>query len=96
MSARYKFSEGEEVAHKENLSLKLTVARILFKSIYLSPSDKSNDHKIDHAPVKKMIGIECHWWNGNDLRKAKFHSCELVPWSIVMQGDKNVKAFLNC
>lgn len=48
----YKFKEGQEVAHRENLSQKIFVQKILVANITL-PSKQQ---------FAKMIGILCHWW----------------------------------
>lgn len=60
----YKFKEGDEVAHKDNLAQKMFVSKILKKTI----SIKTNGG--EEQPRTKMIGIECHWWN--DTASNKF------------------------
>jgi len=78
-SQKYLFSDGEAVAHIENLKQKMYVESILFR-FYERPvvSDPSTKEK-----AKQILGIKCHWWDSEGkLQSAKFHKMELVPWEI--------------
>lgn len=91
----YKYSEGEDVAHKDNLGLKMVVKRILRRIKEVKPKDGNPEHMLVQDRTFSIIGIECGWWEGNKLVKERFHSRELVPWTIVTQGEENVKQFLD-
>lgn len=85
----YHFKEGEDVAHKECLSDKLIVRRIIKKKVKIPGTDKDID---------KFIGLECAWWQGSGDEKkyvkSIFHSRELVPWEIAQKGEKEVIKWL--
>jgi uncharacterized protein YodC (DUF2158 family) len=83
---RYKFKQGEEVAHKGNLSQKMWI--VDFKR-----AEKKNN-KGDVIGTM-LMGVLCHWWHENILQSASFHSRELIPWNIVEQGEKAIKDFIN-
>lgn len=70
------FRDGDEVAHKDNIELRMEVRRIL------------RTRKEDDNGVKKSytIGIECGWWDGENYCKEKFHTAKLVPWDIAAEG----------
>lgn len=94
--SKYHFKEGDKVRHKDNAELSMTVARIL----------KENRRVIDgykgEEPIYRdkirMIGIECHWWEIKDDKKIlmvyKFHSSELVPEAIAIQGQQEIDRWL--
>jgi uncharacterized protein YodC (DUF2158 family) len=91
-----KFREGEEVCHKNNLKLKMTVERILKKTVAGKPGvvDLRKVESVEDIEKKiYIIGIECHWWDGDKLAKGKFHSRELVPFNIG-QDPKQLKVYL--
>ena len=87
---KHKFKEGEDVAHKENISQKLTVSRILKESIsYPSGETDTQGNEIKKLGTR-MIWIECHWWVDGKLMIHQFHSRELVPFEIASQGKDAV------
>jgi len=96
--SKYKFKEGDEVFHKDNLTEKLIVRRILKESKEIL---KWNGKEQVKESVIKMIGIECHWWSFNketekkELIKDKFHSNELIPKEIVEKGKEEIVKFIN-
>jgi len=66
----YKFKEGEEVAHKESLSQKMFVHKILVSNIVLKSGMK----------FSKMIGIMCHWYEDCPcVDDIKYSSEEMTP-----------------
>jgi uncharacterized protein YodC (DUF2158 family) len=65
------FKEGDEVAHKENIELKMEVRRVI---------------RIVKDEKKYIIGIECGWWEDSVYKKEKFHTSKLIPWSVAQQG----------
>lgn len=98
--AKYYFKDGEEVFHKDCLDTKLIVNRILKESIKIKKGiDKNGDPIVQE--VIRMIGIECHWWEYNEifkekqLRTFKFHSNEIVPIFVAEKGIEAVKEWLN-
>lgn len=56
VQSSYKFSEGEEVCHKENIGLKMEVVSI--KKEYYSFKNASG---VVEQRVR-MRGIDCAWW----------------------------------
>ncbi len=92
----YKFREGEEVCHKDNVKLKMIVMEILKKTVSPKTTEKLPKMDIVDNLEKKIfvIGIKCHWWNGDKLEKEKFHSRELVPYNLA-QDPKQLKVWLD-
>ena len=79
------FREGDEVAHKENIGLKLQVIKVVRKKKVLS-DNKTRDF---------VLGIQCGWWDGDTYAKEIFHTNHLVPWSIAEAGYVSVIRYLN-
>ena len=85
---KYRFKEGDAVAHVNNLGKQLHVARIIKKK---QKESYGKDGSGKEVVVSKeiMLGVECHWWEGKDedayLQKGRFHSAELVPWDIAVK-----------
>ena len=92
MSTKFYFKEGDEVAHKDNLGVKLTVQRIIkeFKTIR---SEKASSTLIERRCMLK--GIECGWW-GPDKQYYKnvFHSTSLIPFEVAEEGFVAVEKYL--
>jgi len=83
---KYFFSEGEEVAHKENIQQKMFIESILFTT-YEKPTGKDkSDGNIEKKITRKIIGIKCHWWDNKGYHEGKFHKTELVPW-VIAEGS---------
>lgn len=87
------FIEGDEVAHKENLSLKLTVDRIIkYKKMVTVYGQKEKVEK------DFISGIRCGWWkkkkNEDEYVYGIFHSQHLIPWEIAQQGKEKVIEYL--
>jgi len=84
------FIEGDEVAHKENLTLKLIVKQIVKykKEVTVYGKEKKE--------IKTFIsGIRCGWWkNEKEWTENIFHSNKLVPWDIALQGKEKVIEWL--
>lgn len=92
---KYRFKEGDAVAHVNNLGKKLYVRRII-KKIKKETYGKDGEGKDIIITSEIMLGIECHWWEGqgenSSLVKDKFHSIELIPWDVAQQElEKNNK-----
>lgn len=87
----YRFKEGDEVAHVDNLELKMHVSRLIKKS-KKEPTGKMLDGKPVYQTYIILVGIECHWFqevNGiKEFRKHRFHSRELLPWNIACKNTK--------
>ena len=81
--------EGDEVAHKENLTLKLLVERVIkykkFVTVY------GQEQKIEKDFIS---GIQCGWWKNEEFVHGVFHSQHLVPWKIAEQGKEKVIEYL--
>jgi hypothetical protein len=99
MKKKHFFKEGDEVCHKENLNLIMTVSRILKESKEFIKGYDENGKVIKEQGIR-MLGIECHWWAtsitiGKELKTFKFHSRELVPKNIAEQGKDKVIEWLH-
>lgn len=90
---KYRFKEGEEVYHKYNLGVVMTISRILKESIDVIRGIDA-DGNAKKESVIRMIGIECHWFEGGVLKTHKFHSHELIPKPIGDQGQEEVNKWL--
>lgn len=86
------FKEGDEIAHKENLEHKMYVARILKVRVPSKELDKEGNFNGKY--YSRIEGVECHWWMNNDLKTAKFHTRELVPFDIAKEGKEKVKEWI--
>lgn len=100
MGRKTKFKEGDRVAHRSDLNLKLLVERILFETHERVLRDESgNGIKNDEdsfvkTPVKRIAGIECSFSTGNEIKKIKLHSLNLVPWEVAKKGETYVELWL--
>lgn len=80
------FSEGDMVAHKENIQLKMEVRRII---------RTKRKAKVDGELDRRFtLGIECGWWSGDDYIKEVFHTRALVPWEVAEGGFIDVQKWL--
>ena len=92
MEKKFRFKEGSEVAHKDNLSNKMIVTRIIkksyrYKDFFKTPPEEKTGIKI--------LGIACHWWDtSNQIQRFRFHTQELVPWDIAQKGQGSVDKWL--
>ena len=90
----YKFSQKEEVAHVENLTLKMRVVDIKWRY-----KDEANgtitDGRFDKERKRFIDGIMCQWWVGNKLKSQKFHAELLVPWPIAQKGRNEADIWLD-
>jgi hypothetical protein len=80
--------EGMEVAHKELLSRKMMVVRILrrFRDVHIDGKKETKS---------EIIGVECRYKKESDLFLEKFHTRELVPYEIAEGGFIEVLKFLD-
>ncbi len=89
---RHYFKEGDEVAHKENLTQMMEVRRLIKKKVKHGDDPKAEQHIF-------MIGIECGWWqdiNGaREYRKEIFHTKTLVPFDVAEGGHIEVLKWLD-
>ena len=87
----YRFKEGDEVAHVDNLDLKMHIARLV-KKIKKEPTGKMLDNKPVYQTYSILIGIECHWFQEvegkKEFLKHRFHSRELLPWADAQKKQK--------
>ena len=88
----FRFKEGDEVAHVDNLELKMHVARLV-KRNKKEPTGKMVDNKPVYENYTILIGIECHWFQEIDGKKQfrtyRFHSRELLPWDDAQKKQKS-------
>lgn len=90
----YKFSDGEEVAHIDNLTQKLFVKRKIWRTIDQSTGEIDHENGgFKKKPVKKLEGIEVFWWSivenkKKEIKEYTFHSEQLVPWNVALKGKE--------
>lgn len=48
-----------------------------------------------HKENSKVLGVEVHWWQDKVLQKHMFHTDELLPWDVVLQGPEEVKKWIS-
>lgn len=100
MNKKHFFKEGDEVCHKENPTLIMTVSRILKESKEFIKGYNTKGEVIKEQGIR-MLGIECHWWeysqitNKKELKVYKFHSRELVPKNIAEKGKEEIVKWLH-
>jgi len=84
---KYKFQEGEKVAHISNLKLELFINRIIFKSVKIPVLYQ--DKKVSEKSVSKIDSIEVSFADPETgrLHKDRFHSRLLVPWEVAKKGE---------
>ena len=80
---RYWIKEGLEVVHRDSLNTKMIVDRIIFKSVKVSFEEKKE--------MKKIVGIRCHWMDEGKYMVGEFHTKELIPYAVLIQGEKEIK-----
>ena len=88
MKKKY-FSEGDEVVHKDNVSLKMIVKQIIVYKKKITVFGKKEKEE------KTFIsGIRCGWWKDDEFIYGDFHSRHLVPWDIAKQGQDKIIEWL--
>jgi len=82
------FKEGDYVAHRDNISMRMEVERVVYKRReYI---DENNKPVVKHF----CIGVRCRWWLGEELQKNVFHSNTLIPWEIAEKGQIYASRYL--
>lgn len=98
---KYKYEEGEKVAHRSDLKTALFVERIMFKKIErLLTDNKGLGIKDETGNYKKkketrIAGIEVSFVKDEVPRKIKLHSRNIIPWHVAEKGDKYVTEWIN-
>lgn len=92
MEEKRYFSASEEVAHKDNLGLKMEVSRVI-KEYRNVIHDRGNSKVVEKKCF--IVGIECKWWDGGKRCIDVFHSKTLVPWDVAEEGHIAVVKYLN-
>jgi hypothetical protein len=60
--ATNRFSEGDEVVHRDNLALKMYVKEIM-KQIVEKRDGTGKDGKPIMRKISKMVGVVCYYWS---------------------------------
>jgi len=96
----YKFTESEQVAHIENLTLPMRVVGIKWKTRNVStgklvPGKGDDTGEVFEKKEKRMLdGIVCQWWKSDELIEKRFHSETLVPWVVAQKGREQAEEWL--
>lgn len=85
-NGRHLFREGDLVAHKENIGLRMEVRKVIRTK--LKPRSSSE------KPRVFINGIECGWWVGEEYQKEIFYTRSLVPWETCEKGHNAVVFWL--
>lgn len=80
------FKEGDDVAFKNNLYLKMTVKEIILKTIEIPVREKEDGTGFEKEKRRVLDGILCFWMKGQELMEYKFRSDSLIPWEIAIKG----------
>jgi hypothetical protein len=48
-----------------------------------------------HKENNKVLGVEVHWWTERKLMTHTFHTDELLPWEVVLQGPEEVRNWIS-
>ena len=90
------FSENEEVAHIDCLTVKMRVVKLYWRYTDQSTGESKPDPKEGFKKERKkwFDGLECQWWEQGSLKSKRFHSQMLVPWAIAEQGEEEVKKWI--
>lgn len=88
------FKEGDDVAFKNNIGLKMTVEEIVFKTISVPVSEKEDGSGFEKKEKRIIDGIVCFWMKGAEVCNHKFRTDVLVPWEIAMKGIDAVATYL--
>ena len=81
----YKFSENEEIAHIHNLTNKMTVIKLLWRTREVF---EGTDENVKKVKKRKFDGCLCQWWSSDSqLEEQKFHAELLVPWWVAAKGS---------
>ncbi len=85
-SKKIYFKTGDHVAHRDNISLRMEVERIIYKKREM----------FDGSFKNFCIGVRCRWWIGDEMNKEVYHSNTLIPWDIVEKdGIRGAQNYLN-
>lgn len=76
---KYKYKEGQEVCHIDNISQKMYIERLV-------KSSRMIEHDNEQKQINFINGIRCHWWEDKQFKTAIFHTKELVPLEIAEEG----------
>ena len=87
---KHRFKEGDEVSHRENISMKMTVDRILKESIPVYSGKLDDNGDMIMKSGIRMCGIRCRWWVDNKIVIQDFHSREIIPWLVAVEGKDKV------
>ena len=87
----YKFSVNEEVAHIANLTNKMIVVELKWRT-----KEKFEGQSPDVKKIRSRSfdGCVCQWWMGPELKQEKFHAELLVPWWCAVKGQKDADEWL--
>lgn len=90
--------KGMEVASVHNIEQMMVVEDLLYIEREIDYGGEEGKRT-----VKRFDGIICHWYfyldtdeeeKNKQFKKSKFHSRELVPWEIAVQGEKEINLFM--
>ena len=75
--------DGMDVAHVDNIFQKMTVEKMVIRR---------------QGEIFMVVGFKCHWWEIVANKPSKyqfgvFHSRELVPWDVALEGSTAVNKF---
>ena len=88
------FKEGDDVAFKNNIGLKMTVKEIAYKTNLLPVKPKEDGSGFEREQRRCLDGIKSFWMKGSEIIEHKFHSDTLVPWDIATKGIDAVLEYL--
>ena len=91
----HRFREGDEVAHKENRKQKMFVRALLYETKEIS-AGHDGEGKSKTENKRFILGVECHWWDADsNLNRDKFHTRELLPWSVAQKKVIEIQEWID-
>lgn len=97
--SKHWIKEGEPVAHITDLSTQMTIKELLYKRAEIFCDEKEPNAFFDTSQnrwirnKKLLVGVRCRWMVDGHFESTDFHSKELVPWSIALEGAAAVDDF---
>jgi hypothetical protein len=89
------FREGDEVAYKNNIGVKMVVKEIVLRTISVPVREKTDGTGFEKEDKRVLDGIVCFWMTGSTMNEFKFRSDLLVPWDVAIQGIAKVAEYID-
>jgi len=82
---KYFLKEGKEVIHVSEIKKEDPIIIIVDKVLRVRVQTKPDPDNKDEP--NRIVGVKCHWFKDGDYRTGIFHTKELVPLDVFLQGS---------